>query len=60
MKRVILTPELLLNGLKDASAVHILNAWRDGKLKPILNQELIVCYTKALRAAGLNSECLRH
>ena len=59
MKRVILTPELLLSGLKDASSVHVLNAWRDGLLKPVLNRELMVCYTQGLRAAGLKSEYLR-
>lgn len=53
MKRVVLTPELVARGLRDAACLRVLNEWRDGKLVPVINRDLILHYTKALRSAGI-------
>lgn len=56
---VVFTPELLVCALHDASALHALQAWRDGKITPVLNRDLLLRYTKTLRAAGLTAPRLK-
>lgn len=59
MKRVVLTPELLVRGLREAAAFRGLEAWRDGRIRPVVNRDLARHYVRALRAAGLGPVLLR-
>lgn len=56
---VIFTPELLVRAFQDASALRVLQGWRDGKLTPVLNRDLLLRYTKTLKATGLSAPRLK-
>jgi hypothetical protein len=57
---VVFAPDLVLAALFDPTARQVLEAWRDGRIKPVIDRELLLAYLKMLRKAGLTSELLRH
>ncbi len=51
--RVILSPDLVGGLWVDASCAAVLEAWRDKKLRPAVNRDLLVRYVGLWRAMGL-------
>jgi len=58
--RVVLGPDVILAALFDAKARAILNEWRDGRIEPVLNRELLFIYLRLLRDVGINEKLLKH
>jgi len=49
---VVLMPEVLAHAFHDAECRSVLEMWRDGLIRPVVNHELLALYAKLLR--GLN------
>ena len=58
-RRVVLAPDLLIAALFVAKARAVLNEWRDGRIRPVLNRELLFVYLRLLREIGLNEKLLQ-
>ena len=59
MKRVVLTPELIIEGLRDAKAASVIQLWRDEKIQPVVNRELSIVYARILNQCGLSKELIK-
>ena len=57
--RVVFTPEFLARGLSDPACIHVLHAWRDGAIQPIVSRELVVEYARVLGLLGLDAQLVR-
>jgi len=57
--RVVLAPDVIGCGFSEAHCGAILNLWRDGRLRPIVNRALLLRYLKLLRGLGLSELMIR-
>jgi hypothetical protein len=59
LKQVIFAPDLIGAAFIDPRARAVLEQWRDGEFKIILNRQLLLRYLKTLRDLGLPSHLLK-
>lgn len=58
-KLVLLLPEAFARGVFDPQSRPLLELWRDGKIRLVVNRWLVVRYLKALAACGVPSRLIR-
>jgi hypothetical protein len=58
-RRVVFGPDLIIAALFDSRARAVLNDWRDGRIIPVLNRELLLLSLKTLRQAGFGPDLIR-
>jgi hypothetical protein len=56
---VVILPEVLAKSFFDADCKALLNWWRDGVIRPVLNHELLVLYARVLRDLGVADTVIR-
>lgn len=56
---VVLAPDVLGHSFDDPACARVLVNWRDGRLAPALNRQLLQRYLKMLQDLGLSPELLR-
>lgn len=57
--RVVIMPDILAKAFHDPDCKALLDWWRDGKVRPVLNHELLVQYARVLRDIGVSDGVLR-
>jgi hypothetical protein len=57
--RVVLAPDVAGGLWLDASCAGVFAAWRNERLKPVVNRDLLVRYARVWRALGLPTEQIR-
>jgi hypothetical protein len=56
---VVLTLDLLAGSFWDQDCYQVLELWRDGQIRPVVNRPLLIRYIKVLRGLGLSDELAR-
>jgi len=58
--QVVLFPDLIIHGLYNHEpSRHVLERWRDGKIRPVTNRSLLERYLKGFSGLGLKDLALR-
>ncbi|MDA1275725.1 MAG: hypothetical protein O2960_17030 [Verrucomicrobia bacterium] len=57
--RVVLAPNLIGRSFFDSSSLRVLEYWRDGRITPVVNRDLLLRYLKMLRALGASDSTTR-
>lgn len=57
--RIVATPEFIGRCLTEPGCAQVLAHWRDGRLRLVLNRELLVIHCRVLRSLGLSEEQLK-
>lgn len=55
----VILPEVIAKSFHDADCRALLNWWRDGVIRPVLNHELLVLYACVLRDLGVSDPVIR-
>jgi hypothetical protein len=56
---VVILPEVLAKSFHDSECKALLDWWRDGVIRPVLNHELLVLYARVLRDLGVPDTVIR-
>lgn len=56
---VVILPEVLAKSFHDSECKVLLDWWRDGVIRPVLNHELLVLYARVLRDLGVPNPTIR-
>lgn len=56
---IVFAPDLPGASLFDPHALHVVEQWRDGAIKVVINRPLLMLQLKALRDMGLTPELVR-
>jgi hypothetical protein len=59
LKEVVLAPDLIGAAFIDPHARAVLESWRDGTFKVILNRQLLLLHLRTLRDIGLTDELIK-
>jgi hypothetical protein len=59
LKEVVFAPDLIGAAFIDPNARAVLEQWRDGAFRVVVNRELLVLHLKALRELGLGAELIK-
>lgn len=57
--RVVLAPNLLGGCFHDSDQFRVLELWRDGRLQPVVNRQLLIRYLRLLSRLGVPPDLLR-
>lgn len=55
LARVVLAPNLIGRSFFDSASLRVLELWRDGRIIPVANRDLLLRYLRMLRALGVDS-----
>jgi hypothetical protein len=57
--RVVILPDVIARSFHDPDCKALLDYWRDGIIRPVLNHELLVLYARVLRQLGVPDSVVR-